>query len=77
MVHDESVEYNSILFQNLQRFKKEGKSFVPAYIAILAAGGTKKPEDLLNEFGINITKSRFWQDGFDYIQDQVRELSRL
>jgi oligoendopeptidase F len=50
---------------------------VPAYIAILAAGGTKKPEDLLNEFGIDITKSRFWQDGFDYIQDQVRELSRL
>jgi len=60
-----------------QRYKKEGKSFAPTYISILAAGGTKKPEDLLNEFGINITKSSFWQDGFDYILDQVRELSRL
>jgi len=68
---------NLLSLSLFQRYKKEGKSFAPAYIAILAAGGTKKPEDLLNEFGINITKSRFWQDGFDYIQDQVRELSRL
>ena len=68
---------NLLALSLFQRYKKEGKSFAPAYIAILAAGGTKKPEDLLNEFGINITKSRFWQDGFDYIQDQVRELSRL
>jgi len=68
---------NLLALSLFQRYKKEGKSFAPAYIAILAAGGTKKPEDLLNEFGINITKPRFWQDGFDYIQDQVRELSRL
>ena len=68
---------NLLSLSLFQRYKKEGKSFAPAYIAILAAGGTKKPEDLLNEFGINITKPRFWQDGFDYIQDQVRELSRL
>ena len=68
---------NLLALSLFQRYKKEGKSFAPAYIAILAAGGTKKPEDLLNEFGINIAKPRFWQDGFDYIQDQVRELSRL
>jgi len=68
---------NLLALSLFQRYKKEGKSFAPAYIAILAAGGTKKPEDLLNEFGINITKPRFWQDGFDYIQNQVRELSRL
>jgi len=44
---------------------------------ILSAGGTKKPEKLLREFGMDITKARFWQDGFDFIQDQVKELSRL
>jgi len=26
---------------------------------------------------MDITKARFWQDGFDFIQDQVKELSRL
>jgi len=66
---------NLLSLSLFQRYKKEGKSFAPAYIAILAAGGTKKPEDLLNEVGRYRTKPRFWQDGFDYIQDQDRELS--
>ena len=44
---------------------------------ILSAGGTKKPEKLLRESGMDITKPKFWQDGFDYIQDQVKELSKL
>ena len=61
----------------LQRDKEEGKSFVPTYIEILSAGGTKKTEKLLRESGIDITKQKFWQDGFDYIQDQVKELSKL
>ena len=47
------------------------------YMKILSAGGTKKPEKLLRESGMDITKPKFWQDGFDYIQDQVRELSKL
>ena len=68
---------NLLSLSLFQRFKKEGKGFASTYMEILAAGGAKKPENLLNEFGINIAKSRFWQDGFDYIQDQVRELSRL
>ena len=46
-------------------------------LGILAAGGTKKPEKLLRESGIDITKPKFWQDGFDYIQSQVKELSKL
>jgi oligoendopeptidase F len=60
-----------------QRYKKEGKGFAPTYIEILSAGGTKKPEKLLRESGMDITKPRFWQDGFDYIQEQVKELSKL
>ena len=66
---------NLLALSLFQRYKKEGKSFAPAYIEILSAGGTKKPEKLLYESGIDITKPRFWQDGFDYIRDQVKELS--
>jgi len=68
---------NLLALSLFQRYKKEGKGFVPTYIEILSAGGTKKPEKLLSESGIDITKPRFWQDGFDYIQDQVKELSKL
>jgi oligoendopeptidase F len=55
-------------------YKQEGRSFEKTYLEILAAGGSKKPETLLNEYGINISSSKFWQDGFDYIRSQVKEL---
>jgi len=68
---------NLLALSLFQRYKKEGKEFASTYMKILSAGGTKKPEKLLRESGIDITKPKFWQDGFDYIQDQVKELSKL
>jgi len=60
-----------------QRYKKEGKDFEPHYIEILAAGGAKKPESLLDEHNIDIRSPKFWQEGFDYIKTQVKELESL
>ena len=60
-----------------QRYKKEGESFAPVYTQILAAGGSKKPEDLLAEHGLDITGERFWREGFGYVADRVRELKAL
>jgi len=68
---------NLLALSLFQRYKKEGQDFVPSYINILSAGGSKKPELLLNEYGIDIGSSRFWQDGFDYVHDQVKQLSAL
>lgn len=68
---------NLLALSLFQRFKKEGKDFVPSYIDILAAGGSKKPEDLLLEHGIDIRTTRFWQDGLDYISNQVKTLGRI
>jgi oligoendopeptidase F len=60
-----------------QRYKKEGKEFAKTYTEILAAGGSKKPEDLLSEHSIDIGSKKFWQDGFDYVRSQVKELVLL
>jgi oligoendopeptidase F len=60
-----------------QKYKREGSSFARDYTKILAAGGSKKPEDLLREYGIDIGSKKFWQDGFDYVKSQVRELVSL
>jgi len=60
-----------------QRFKNEGKDFVPSYLEILSAGGSQKPEELLSKYGIDIMSTRFWQDGFDYVKDQVKTLASL
>ena len=68
---------NLLALALFQRYKKEGSSFVPSYIDILAAGGSKKPEKLLAEHGLDIRSEKFWQDGFDYVQSQVKVLSTL
>ncbi|MEM3007062.1 MAG: M3 family oligoendopeptidase [Candidatus Nitrosotenuis sp.] len=60
-----------------QRYKKEGGSFEKTYVEILASGGSKKPEDLLRERGIDISSASFWQDGFDYIKSQVNQIISL
>ena len=68
---------NLLALSLFQRYKKEGKDFVPAYISILAAGGSKKPEKLLAEYGFDISSPKFWQEGFNYVKEQVKTLSLL
>jgi len=68
---------NLLALSLFQRYKKEGKDFVPSYINILAAGGAKKPEKLLSEYGFDIRSPKFWQEGFDYVDEQVKALSSL
>ena len=68
---------NLLALSLFQRYKKEGKDFVPAYMSILAAGGSKKPEKLLAEYGFDIRSPKFWQEGFDYVNEQVKVLASL
>lgn len=68
---------NLLALSLFQRYKKEGISFVPSYIEILSAGGSKKPEKLLAEHGLDISSQKFWQEGFDYVESQVKALSAL
>ena len=68
---------NLLALSLFQRYKKEGKDFVTSYINILAAGGSKKPEKLLAEYGFDIRSPKFWQEGFDYVDEQVKTLSKL
>jgi len=73
-----SYSFGNLLAVSLfQTYKNEGESFVSSYTDILSAGGSQKPEILLKEHGLDITKSKFWQDGFDYINEQVNTLSKL
>ena len=73
-----SYSFGNLLSLSLfQRYRKEGKSFVSTYVDILTAGGTKKPEDLLKEHGIDISSEKFWQEGFAYIKNQALRLEKL
>lgn len=68
---------NLLSLSLFQRYKKEGSDFVPSYIDILAAGGSQKPEDLLAQYGFDITSHQFWQDGFEYVSRQIKELESV
>ena len=70
--------FGNLLVHSLyQQYKSEGKSFVPRYFDILSAGGSRKPEDLLKEYGIDISKEEFWQKGFDYVTEKVQHLKEI
>ncbi len=68
---------NLLALSLFQRYKKEGNDFVSSYINILAAGGSEKPEKLLAEYGFDISSQKFWQEGLDYVESQVKALSAL
>lgn len=68
---------NLLVLSLYQQFKKEGKNFIPKYINILSSGGSRKPEDLLKENEIDITKESFWQKGFDFVSEQIQNLKNL
>ena len=59
------------------RYKQQGEAFVPKYLDLLAAGGSKSPEAILANVGVDMRSETFWQSGFDTIRDMVVELERM
>jgi oligoendopeptidase F len=73
-----SYSFGNLLVVSLyQQFKSEGKSFIPKYLNILSAGGSQKPEYLLKESGIDISKDEFWQQGFELVAAKIQELKEM
>ena len=60
-----------------QQYKAEGESFKPRYIKVLEAGGSASPVDICAQAGLDITKTEFWQGGFDVIKGLVDELEAI
>ncbi len=65
---------NLLVFALYGLYKVQGESFVPRYLNLLAAGGSRAPESLLKDLGVDIRSEAFWQAGFDTIRDMVAEL---
>jgi oligoendopeptidase F len=60
-----------------QRYRREGESFKPKFIKILAYGGSASPQHILQEADIDITSAAFWQGGFDVIGEFIDQLEAL
>jgi oligoendopeptidase F len=58
------------------RYLEEGESFTPRYLEMLAAGGSKSPEDLAKIAGLDLTDPQFWHNGLQLVRDQLGEAEK-
>jgi oligoendopeptidase F len=59
------------------RYLQEGPSFAPDYLKLLAAGGSRTPEELGAMVGIDLADPGFWDAGLDLVEQQLREAEEL
>jgi oligoendopeptidase F len=59
------------------RFAQEGESFVPRYLELLAAGGSRSPEALGEIVGIDLADPGFWDAGLALIDEQLSSAEKL
>jgi oligoendopeptidase F len=59
------------------RYLEEGEAFVPRYLEMLAAGGSRSPEELAEIVGIDLADPGFWDSGLALIDAQLAEAERL
>lgn len=60
-----------------EQYKEEGKSFVPKYEKFLSYGGSKKPEEMLLEIGFDPNQKSSWQQGFDLLEEKMKQLKKM
>ena len=56
-----------------KRYVDDGEGFVPAYLELLRAGGSKSPEELGSIVGIDLADPGFWDSGLDLVEAQLEE----
>jgi oligoendopeptidase F len=59
------------------RYLSQGPSFGPAYLEMLATGGSRSPEDLGRIVGIDLADPGFWDSGINLIEQQLRDAEEL
>jgi oligoendopeptidase F len=60
-----------------EKYRREGETFVPEYLHLLAAGGSDTPQRLLRPLGVDIEDPQFWQSGLEPFSKMVDEAERL
>ena len=52
-------------------YEERGSAFVPSYLEMLRAGGSRSPEDLGRIVGVDLADPRFWDGGLAIIDRQL------
>jgi oligoendopeptidase F len=54
-----------------RRYEQEGEDFVPRYLEMLAAGGSRPPEEIAAIAGIDLADPGFWDAGLDLVAERL------
>jgi oligoendopeptidase F len=54
-----------------ERYEQRGAQFVPQYLELLAAGGSRSPEELGKLVEVDLTDPGFWDAGLDLVERQL------
>ncbi|CAA9514339.1 MAG: Oligoendopeptidase F [uncultured Solirubrobacteraceae bacterium] len=53
------------------QYLERGEAFVPAYVELLSAGGSRSPEELAAIAGLDLADPGFWQSGIALVRGQL------
>jgi oligoendopeptidase F len=56
-----------------ERYEQVGEELVPRYLELLAAGGSRSPEELGRIVGVDLADPGFWEAGLDLVERQLQE----
>jgi oligoendopeptidase F len=54
------------------QYEERGEAFVPKYLELLAAGGSRSPEELGAIVGVDLADPAFWDGGLDIVERQLQ-----
>jgi oligoendopeptidase F len=55
-----------------QRYEQRGEEFVPRYLELLAAGGSRSPQELGEIVDVDLADPGFWDAGLDLVERQLQ-----
>jgi oligoendopeptidase F len=65
--------YGQLLALSVYRqYERQGAAFVPAYLELLARGGSAAPEELGRIVGVDLADPGFWDGGLAIVEEQLR-----
>ena len=56
-----------------ERYEQTGPELAPRYLELLAAGGSRSPEELGEIVGVDLADPGFWEAGLDLVERQLQE----
>jgi oligoendopeptidase F len=56
-----------------ERYEQAGAELVPRYLELLAAGGSRSPEELGRIVGVDLADPGFWDAGLDLVERQLTD----